>query len=120
MRNWWKYGWVLRVIDGDTFWLWDGELPEKIRLHNVWAPEINESGGYAAANELFRLLSLDRHQVLCRCIDIDRFGRYVCQVFATYSDRRGQRWWFDVNGHIMSFIVRYKAAVASMIRRPPP
>ncbi len=42
-------GRVRRVIDGDTFELWGGQ---RVRVANVYAPELGARGGYAARRRL--------------------------------------------------------------------
>lgn len=42
-------GRVRRVIDGDTFELWGGQ---RVRIADVYAPEMKQRGGFAAKRRL--------------------------------------------------------------------
>jgi endonuclease YncB( thermonuclease family) len=71
------------VIDGDTF---DTAEGYRIRLADVNAPEIDETG-YLESAEYLELLVEDKTV----CLDIDSisvtdpYGRYVCLVFVEYN-----------------------------------
>lgn len=71
------------VIDGDTF---DTAEGYRIRLADVDAPEIGESG-YLESVEYLELLIEDK--TVCLNIDgisvTDPYGRYVCLVFVEYN-----------------------------------
>lgn len=74
---------VIDVIDGDTF---DTAEGYRIRLADIDAPEIGETG-YLASVEYLELLIEDR--IVYLNIDsisvTDPYGRYVCIVFVDYN-----------------------------------
>jgi len=87
------------AVDGDTLVC----NRQKVRLNNVYAPELNESGGAAAKR---RLQSLVRGgEVTLKPFGRDRYGRLLAEVFvdgrrieqADVGPRagRGSRWQLD-------------------------
>ena len=72
-----RSGRVSYVIDGDTFIL--SGYRQRIRLWGVDAPESNQSGGQAATNHLHKLAH--GQKVICRQMDVDRYGRSVARCF---------------------------------------
>lgn len=72
-----RSGRVSYVIDGDTFIL-SGHT-QRIRLWGVDAPEADQHGGQAATNHLYKLAH--GQKVICKQMDIDRYGRSVDRCF---------------------------------------
>lgn len=63
------------AIDGDTL-VCDRQ---KVRLTNVYAPELGEAGGSAAKRRLRALISSGR--VSLRPLGTDRYGRILAEVY---------------------------------------
>lgn len=74
---------VVSVYDGDTFTLATGE---RVRLADLNAPEIGESGSYEARDYLS---SLVRQKTVYLDVDdkyrTDYYGRLVCVVYVEYN-----------------------------------
>lgn len=75
---------VINVVDGDTIdvspeWTWNGTSGARVRFADYNAPELDESGGQAAKNELERLI-LEEDVELKNPVNLDR-GRLVCDVY---------------------------------------
>lgn len=87
------------AIDGDTLVC----NRQKVRLNNVYAPELNEAGGSAAKRRLHALVR--GGQVTLRPFGRDRYGRLLAEVYvdgrrieqADIGPRagRGSHWRFD-------------------------
>jgi endonuclease YncB( thermonuclease family) len=97
---WALEGVVVRVSDGDTFWLRtkSDKHPLRVRLHGIDAPELCQSGG-AEARQALEALVLGRH-VVVRSRAPDRWGRRLAQVLSGKKDvaeqLTGQGWaWSD-------------------------
>src|SRR5262245_47673136 len=92
------------VIDGDTIHI-DGT---RIRLHGIDAPETSQTcnaaggGTWPCGTEATRTLHsiLASHEVSCRPVTLDRYGRTVARCFVGVADvqadmvRRGLAWAF--------------------------
>jgi endonuclease YncB( thermonuclease family) len=91
-------GLVIRVIDGDTFWLRviDGQPHEVVRLQNIDAPESCQPGGKDSTQALSRL-------VLNKTVNVkiaarDDYSRLIAKVFEGATDvgeqlvRDGHAW----------------------------
>jgi len=70
---------VVEVIDGDTF----KTVNNTIRLANVDAPELSESGGFAAKRELERLVG---GKEVTYEEKAQSYGRIVAQVWVNSTD----------------------------------
>ena len=70
-------GTVVRIVDGDTFYL--SGVDTRIRLWGVDAPERSASGGAEATRALAELTAGRR--IVCKHVDTDRYGRIVGQCF---------------------------------------
>jgi endonuclease YncB( thermonuclease family) len=78
-----KTAMVSSVIDGDTF---DTAVGDRIRLADIDAPELGESGYYAARDSL--ILLVNNKQVHLDIDDVSRtdsYGRLVCVVYVDYN-----------------------------------
>lgn len=71
------HGTVVRVIDGDTFWVERPNRTDKIRLRYVDAPELKQPGGLEAKDAAESLVLGKRVSVL---VSGKSYGRYVGQV----------------------------------------
>jgi micrococcal nuclease len=65
------------AIDGDTLVC----NHRKVRLTNVYAAELNESGGHAAKRRLQALVSAGDVQI--KAYGIDRYGRTLAEVYVS-------------------------------------
>lgn len=79
---------VIKVIDGDTFWVKDGEISFKVRLIGVDAPEVRNSRykkkGYfgVESKDYVTMLTLDQRVRLEYDVQKkDRYGRQLAYVF---------------------------------------
>lgn len=72
-----RTGRVSYVIDGDTFILKGNR--QRIRLWGVDAPESDHRGGNASTSYLNALTH--GQNVICKQIDVDRYGRSVARCF---------------------------------------
>ncbi len=87
---------VVRVIDGDTLEVSLGEKSRKIRLAEIDAPEKAQPWGREAGAALRRLVAVGKVELYV--VDVDRYQRLVCTVFADGVDvnrelvRRGHAW----------------------------
>ncbi|MCY4113146.1 MAG: thermonuclease family protein [Chloroflexi bacterium] len=74
---------VERVIDGDTFVVTHDGRSERVRLLDVWAPELNEPGGDFAKS--FAQSLVDGHWVrlviTAEGNGRDSFGRFLAHVY---------------------------------------
>ena len=75
---------VENVIDGDTFevspnWKWNGQSGNRVRIANLDAPELEQTGGQAAKKKLSALI-LGKTVDLKNAVDIS-YGRLVCDVY---------------------------------------
>lgn len=70
-------GTVVRIVDGDTFYL--SGVETRIRLWGVDAPERGAPGGAEATRALAEIAAGRR--VVCKHVDTDRYGRIVGQCF---------------------------------------
>jgi endonuclease YncB( thermonuclease family) len=87
------------AIDGDTLVC----NRQKVRLTNVYAAELNETGGSAAKRRLRALVSTG--DLTLRCFGADRYARLLCEAYVNgrrieQSDigpraGRGARWGKD-------------------------
>ena len=90
---------VVKVVDGDTIHVRDGQGTRKIRLHGIDAPETSQPYGKAAGRKLDRLIGGGKVQVLS--MDTDRYGRTVAKIY--HGDRyiieemvrQGYAWWYE-------------------------
>ena len=76
------------VIDGDTIevwpnWNWGEKTGDRVRLANVNAPEVHESGGMEAKVKLMSLVS-GREVELRNKVSLS-FDRLVCDVYVDGS-----------------------------------
>ena len=75
---------VTNVVDGDTFdvspnWNWDGKTGDRVRIANLYAPEVSERGGNAATQRLVNLIG--RKDVELKNAVNMSYGRIVCDVY---------------------------------------
>ena len=106
----WRYrAKLLRVVDGDTMIVladtgFMGRHEVRIRLHDVWAPELKAEGGEAAKQRLtkvlldamrpendgprpewyLRIVSLQKERVVA---ETTSFERFVADVFVVQENR---------------------------------
>ena len=76
------------VIDGDTIevwpnWNWGEKTGDRVRLANVNAPEVHESGGMEAKVKMMSLVS-GREVELRNKVSLS-FDRLVCDVYVDGS-----------------------------------
>jgi endonuclease YncB( thermonuclease family) len=91
-------GLVIRVIDGDTFWLRvvDGQPHEVVRLQNIDAPESCQPGGKDSTQALSRLVL--NKTVTVKIAARDDYSRLIAKVFEGATDvgeqlvRDGHAW----------------------------
>jgi endonuclease YncB( thermonuclease family) len=93
------HGEVVAVADGDTVTVLDAaRVRHRVRLLAIDAPESGQAYGAVSAASL-KDLAYRRH-VVAHCVDTDRYGRSVCQLFVAGVDvgleqiRRGMAWHF--------------------------
>ena len=98
-------GEVVRVIDGDTVIIQDGEDRFKVRLAHIDAPEKNQECGDHAKTTLQILV--DGKNVYIEFHQIDMYGRiigtiYLRKVLGIYSGninkamvKHGAAWWYE-------------------------
>lgn len=81
---------VVRVSDGDTISVRQGNRKERIRFCGIDAMEKAQSLGQESKANLERLISEARGKVQLSIIESDRYGRKVAEVF-TVLDNGGER-----------------------------
>ena len=93
-------GVVVHVSDGDTLWvrLQRANLPYKLRLDGLDAPEICQAWG-PQAKEALRALVL-RHAVTVQVRARDTYGRWLARVYL-YNQDVGA--WLVLHGHAWSY-----------------
>lgn len=72
-------GKVIGISDGDTFRLLVGTKTYKIRLNGIDCPEMKQSYGMRAKQYTSNLIY--RKYVRAEKRDMDRYGRFVCDVY---------------------------------------
>ena len=72
-------GWVVRVVDGDTYDVLDGGITHRVRLLGVDAPERDQPFGKQAADSVARLLRPAQLVLLTRH-GVDLYGRELGAV----------------------------------------
>lgn len=77
-------GTLIRVVDGDTIQLLIDGKKERIRLAEIDTPEKEQAYAIESTKALSTLLSSG--DITIRLIDIDRYKRWVAQVYV------GERW----------------------------
>lgn len=85
------------VVDGDTL---DVGAHTRIRLANIDAPEISHGYGrpgqpYGQAAKAALIAKLKVGGVRLKCLDVDRYGRQVCEV---YQEKINVNRWLVENG----------------------
>ena len=92
-------GRIVGVSDGDTLTLLDAkQVPHKIRVAGIDAPEKKQPFGEKAKSSLSALAYNRMAEVDCR--KIDRYRRKVCVVFVGGKDvgleqiKAGMAWWY--------------------------
>lgn len=73
---------VIKVADGDTITVTQGDRKEKIRFCGVDSPESKQPLGQESKANLQRLIDEANGQVQLSFIERDRYGRQVAEVFA--------------------------------------
>lgn len=73
-----RYGYVLRVLDGDSFRVRMGGKLQEIRLYGIDAPEYGQRYGSKAKRYLQSLVNKVTVTVIPK--DVDRYGRIVALV----------------------------------------
>ena len=93
-------GRIIGVSDGDTLTLLDAEqIPHKIRIAGIDAPEKKQPFGEKAKTSLSALAYNRTAEADCR--KIDRYRRNVCVVFVGGKDigleqiKAGMAWWYQ-------------------------
>ena len=98
-------GEVVKVLDGDTVIIQDGEDRFKVRLAHIDAPEKDQEGGDHAKMTLSILI--DSKFVYVEYHKIDMYGRiigtiYLRKVLGIYSEninksmvKHGAAWWYE-------------------------
>ena len=93
-------GRIVGVSDGDTLKLLDtGNVPHKIRIAGIDAPEKKQPFGEKAKTSLSALAYNRTAEADCR--KIDRYRRNVCVVFVGGKDvgleqiKAGMAWWYQ-------------------------
>jgi hypothetical protein len=75
--------WPLALVAGERCLAIDGDTlvcnHQKVRLTNVYAPELNQAGGYAAKRRLQLIVSSG--EVALRPYGRDRYGRTLAEVY---------------------------------------
>jgi len=97
----------IRVVDGDTLKLADGE---RIRIENIDAPESGTAAGETATLELRRLIASGG--VSIRRTGVDRYGRTLARVDAGGADvgltmvatGHAQRWVAHPGGGVLTVV----------------
>lgn len=77
-------GSVIRVLDGDTIEVLQGQNPVRVRLANIDAPEKKQPFGRWSAEQLKTLVA--GKQVTVTYTQKDRYGRVLGLVETTYSN----------------------------------
>jgi endonuclease YncB( thermonuclease family) len=72
---------VIRVSDGDTITVRQGNDERRIRFCGIDAPESSQSEGSKAKEFLAELISDSRNQVGLTFVERDRYDRYVAEVW---------------------------------------
>jgi len=86
---------VMSVIDGDTLWAtvdlgWGTFTRQKLRLHQVDAPELRTTAGERARRFVARVLQASPHIVI-RTHKYDKYARYLADVFYLPGVKRAKR-----------------------------
>jgi len=87
---------LIRVIDGDTYLLQVGSMPQTVRLLNVDCPELSQAYGPEAAQQARRLLAFSRQITLKTRKHPDKYGRQLGHV---WLDGKSLDSLLLVNGH---------------------
>ena len=74
-------GKVIRVLDGDTIEVLQSQMPVRIRLANIDAPEKKQAFGRWSTNQLKGLVAAQ--PVTVTYTQTDRYGRIIGRVFTT-------------------------------------
>ena len=104
--------WPLALVAGERCLAIDGDTlvcnHRKVRLTNVFAAELNQTGGYAAKRRLQLIVSSG--EVVLRPFGQDRYGRMLAEVYvngrrieqADIGPRagRGAQWTGDRHYHV--------------------
>ncbi len=77
---------VVRVSDGDTIAVRQGQREMKIRFCGIDANESKQEGGQEAKAYLKKLLDQTEGRVMITPIETDRYKRTVAEVFITLKD----------------------------------
>ena len=86
---------VTKVLDGDTFER-QSNSSVNVRLKDVYAPELNEDGGYAAKWELERIIDNES-------VTINETGKTYNRVEARVVRNRDN---LNVNQHMINYLRR--------------
>ena len=70
---------VTRVIDGDTLYVKNGSVKQKIRLWGIDAPELSQKDG--AKSGRFLATRISGEWCTIKIIDTDRYGRLVAKIY---------------------------------------
>ena len=87
---------LVRVIDGDTYLLQVGSMPQALRLLNVDCPELSQAYGPEATQQARRLLAFSRQITLTTRKYPDKYGRQLGHVWV---DGKALDSLLLVNGH---------------------
>lgn len=91
-------GTAIRVQDGDSFILRNGDVNYKIRLYGIDAPEKKQPWGGKALMTMIELIG--QKEVIVEVMDRDKYRRYVGKVYQgeTYINLKmlelGCAWWY--------------------------
>lgn len=90
---------IVRLADGDTFTIGEGDFTWRIRLFGVDCPETKQAHGKDAA--AFTAARVEGKKVTVAVKDVDRYGRVVAEVFLPDGTslnrdlvRHGWAWWY--------------------------
>ena len=72
-------GKVVRVLDGDSFMVYDKYIEIRVSLYGIMAPETEQPGGLAAKEYLSNLLI--GQKVVLDVLYMDKYGRHFAIVF---------------------------------------
>lgn len=92
-------GKVVKIPDGDTFYLKSGNKSYKVRMYGIDAPELKQEYGRESKRYLEKLI-LNKNVEL-KIMSKDKYGRVVGKVFFKKKDinlmmiKSGNAWYYD-------------------------